>query len=217
MNLTSHQGELRKVFWRTNGVQCAFLLWHGLRRKYRLIPSTLFSVLPSLPAVFPVWWSRCLRIVYTNYSRNKLAHEAWSRNFIWKSCWTVVICFVELIQYVWADVNQHGTVPSLHLKISVWVCTVREAQILVGPHVFQQRPKGTIYHGFLHNTLTQSLQNVQIQITARTFKNLILYIFRATDTHNQVHYQLTTPIFELQKHSYMFQLPSVAILREQQP
>lgn len=43
-----------------------------------------------------------------------------------------------------------------------------------------------------------------------------MHIFHATDTHIQVYYQLTAPIFELQKYSYMFWLPSIAILTERQ-
>ena len=45
---------------------------------------------------------------------------------------------------------------------------------------------------------------------------LILYIFSPTDTHKQVYDQLIAPIFELQKYCYMFRLPSVSVLREQQ-
>jgi hypothetical protein len=44
----------------------------------------------------------------------------------------------------------------------------------------------------------------------------ILYIFCATDEHEQVYGQLTASIFELQKHCSMFRLPSVAILGEHQ-
>jgi hypothetical protein len=51
--------------------------------------------------------------------------------------------------------------------------------------------------------------------TAYGVKYLTLHIFRATDTHKQFYCQLTAQIFVLQKHSYMFRLRSVAILREQ--
>jgi len=44
----------------------------------------------------------------------------------------------------------------------------------------------------------------------------ILYIFCATDEHEQVYGQLTASISELQKHCNMFRLPSVAILGEHQ-
>jgi hypothetical protein len=49
-----------------------------------------------------------------------------------------------------------------------------------------------------------------------SLKNLILYSFRAIVTCKQIYYQLIAPIFDLQKYSYMFRLPFVAILREQQ-
>jgi len=64
-------------------------------------PNTVdsFLVLPSLSTVYSFWWSRCLRVVYTNYPRNELAQEACSRNCIWRSCCTVVTHFVELSQY----------------------------------------------------------------------------------------------------------------------
>jgi len=35
-------------------------------------------------------------------------------------------------------------------------------------------------------------------------------------TYKQVHYQLTAPIFDLQKYSYMFQVQPVAILSDLQ-
>jgi len=42
----------------------------------------------------------------------------------------------------------------------------------------------------------------------------ILYIFCASDKHEQVYGQLNASISELQKHCNMFRLPSVAILRK---
>jgi len=109
-----------------------------------------------------------------------------------------------------ADVNQHGATKPL--QVSVWVSTITVIQI--GPHDFSMGWKGQFIKLFKQHPYTDQ-QTVQLQTTVYTIKNLTLHTLRATDTHKQVYCQLTVQIFELQKHSYMFRLRSVAILREQ--
>lgn len=47
-------------------------------------------------------------------------------------------------------------------------------------------------------------------------RNIVLYNLHAIHIYKQAHYVQIVPIFKYRKHSYLFRLPSVAILSEQQ-